>query len=77
MKKEYGWKAKGQRLYDNKSGNKKNKRITMIKEKSQNNFAAVFSAINLSNSLSDKSSINCKTNILRQASTLYPTLPTA
>lgn len=30
MKKEYGWKAKGQRLYDNKSGNRKNKRITVI-----------------------------------------------
>ena len=30
MKKEYGWKAKGQRLYDNKSGNRKNKRITII-----------------------------------------------
>jgi len=30
MKKEYGWKKKGQRLYDNKSGNRKNKRITVI-----------------------------------------------
>ena len=30
MKKEYGWKAKGQRLYDKKSGNRKNKRITVI-----------------------------------------------
>lgn len=30
MKKEYGWKIKGQRLYDNKSGNRKNKRITVI-----------------------------------------------
>jgi hypothetical protein len=30
MKKEYGWKLKGQRLYDNKSGNRKNKRITVI-----------------------------------------------
>jgi hypothetical protein len=30
MKKEYGWKAKRQRLYDNKSGNRKNKRITII-----------------------------------------------
>jgi hypothetical protein len=30
MKKEYGWKAKGHRLYDNKSGNRKNKRITVI-----------------------------------------------
>lgn len=30
MKKEYGWKIKGKRLYDNKSGNRKNKRITVI-----------------------------------------------
>lgn len=30
MKKDYGWKSKGQRLYDNKSGNRKNKRITVI-----------------------------------------------
>lgn len=30
IKKEYGWKKKGQRLYDNKSGNRKNKRITVI-----------------------------------------------
>lgn len=30
MKKEYGWKIRGQRLYDNKSGNRKNKRITVI-----------------------------------------------
>lgn len=30
MKKEYGWKTKGQRLYDNKSGDRKNKRITVI-----------------------------------------------
>ena len=30
MKKEYGWKTRGQRLYDNKSGNRKNKRITVI-----------------------------------------------
>jgi transposase len=30
MKKEYGWKTKGQRLYDNRSGNRKNKRITVI-----------------------------------------------
>jgi transposase len=30
MKKEHGWKARGQRLYDNKSGNRKNKRITVI-----------------------------------------------
>lgn len=30
MKKEDGWKARGQRLYDNKSGNRKNKRITVI-----------------------------------------------
>ena len=30
MKKEYGWKTRGQRLYDNKSGNRKNKRITII-----------------------------------------------
>lgn len=30
MKKEYGWKTIGQRLYDNKSGNRKNKRITVI-----------------------------------------------
>lgn len=30
MKKECGWKTKGQRLYDNKSGNRKNKRITVI-----------------------------------------------
>ena len=30
MKKEYGWKARGQRLYDNRSGNRKNKRITVI-----------------------------------------------
>jgi len=30
MKKEYGWRLKGQRLYDNKSGNRKNKRITVI-----------------------------------------------
>ena len=30
MKKGYGWKLKGQRLYDNKSGNRKNKRITVI-----------------------------------------------
>lgn len=30
MKKEYGWKARGQRLYDNKSGNRKNKRITVV-----------------------------------------------
>jgi transposase len=30
MKKEYGWKTRGQRLYDNKSGNRKNKKITII-----------------------------------------------
>jgi transposase len=30
MKKEYGWKTRGKRLYDNKSGNRKNKRITVI-----------------------------------------------
>ena len=30
MKKDYGWKKKGQRLYDNKSGNRKNKRITVV-----------------------------------------------
>ena len=30
MKKEYGWKIRGKRLYDNKSGNRKNKRITVI-----------------------------------------------
>lgn len=30
MKKEYGWKKRGERLYDNKSGNRKNKRITVI-----------------------------------------------
>lgn len=30
MKKEHGWKVKGKRLYDNKSGNRKNKRITVI-----------------------------------------------
>ncbi len=30
MKKEYGWKLRGERLYDNKSGNRKNKRITVI-----------------------------------------------
>jgi transposase len=30
MKKEYGWKTRGQRLYDNKSGNRKNKRITVV-----------------------------------------------
>lgn len=30
MKKEYGWKTRGQRLYDNRSGNRKNKRITVI-----------------------------------------------
>ncbi len=30
MKKEYGWKAKGQRLYANRSGNRKGKRITVI-----------------------------------------------
>ena len=30
MKKEYGWKARGQRLYDNCSGNRKGKRITVI-----------------------------------------------
>jgi isftu1 transposase len=30
MKKEYGWKIKGQRLNDNRSGNRKNKRITVI-----------------------------------------------
>ena len=30
MKKEYGWKTRGQRLYDNKSGDRKNKRITVI-----------------------------------------------
>jgi transposase len=30
MKKEKGWKVRGQRLYDNKSGNRKNKRITVI-----------------------------------------------
>jgi len=30
MKKEYGWKVRGKRLYDNKSGNRKNKRITVI-----------------------------------------------
>ena len=30
MKKEYDWKTKGQRLYDNRSGNRKNKRITVI-----------------------------------------------
>jgi len=30
MKKEYGWKTKEQRLYDNRSGNRKNKRITVI-----------------------------------------------
>ena len=30
MKKEYGWKVRGQRLYDNRSGNRKNKRITVI-----------------------------------------------
>ena len=30
MKKEYGWKTIGQRLYNNKSGNRKNKRITVI-----------------------------------------------
>ena len=30
MKKEYGCKIRGKRLYDNKSGNRKNKRITVI-----------------------------------------------
>ena len=30
MKKEYGWKVRGQRLYYNRSGNRKNKRITVI-----------------------------------------------
>ena len=30
MKKEYGWKVRGQRLYDNRSGNRKGKRITVI-----------------------------------------------
>jgi hypothetical protein len=30
MKKECGWKVRGQRLYDNRSGNRKNKRITVI-----------------------------------------------
>jgi transposase len=30
MKKEYGWKARGQRIYDNRSGNRKGKRITVI-----------------------------------------------
>jgi transposase len=30
MKKEYGWKARGKRLYDNRSGNRKGKRITVI-----------------------------------------------
>jgi len=30
MKKEYGWQKKGERLYDNKSGDRKNKRITVI-----------------------------------------------
>lgn len=30
MKKEHGWKTRGQRLYDSKNGNRKNKRITVI-----------------------------------------------
>lgn len=30
MKKEYGWKERGQRLYDKRSGNRKGKRITVI-----------------------------------------------
>lgn len=30
MKKEYGWKEKGKRLFGNKSGNRKGKRITVI-----------------------------------------------
>jgi hypothetical protein len=30
MRKEFGWKERGKRLYDRKSGNRKNKRITVI-----------------------------------------------
>jgi len=30
IKKEYGWKVRGMRLYDNKSGNRKGKRISEI-----------------------------------------------
>jgi hypothetical protein len=30
MRKEFGWKERGKRLYDNKSGNRKGKRITVI-----------------------------------------------
>jgi len=30
MKKEYGWKTRGKRLYDKRSGNRKGKRITVI-----------------------------------------------
>lgn len=30
MKKEFGWKERGKRLYDNKSGNRNGKRITVI-----------------------------------------------
>jgi len=30
MKKEFGWKERGKRLYDNKSGNRKGKRIKVI-----------------------------------------------
>jgi len=30
MRKEFGWKERGKRLYDNKSGNREGKRITVI-----------------------------------------------
>lgn len=37
MKKEFGWKKKGERLFDNKNGSRKGKRITVISALSREN----------------------------------------
>ena len=46
--------------------------VLSVKPKLQNHFAAVFSRIYLSSSLSDISSINCKTRHLNRRAAPYP-----